>query len=41
MADEKSLLAVEKWKPLIERLSRLTEISRYGDGEAESLVHAL
>jgi hypothetical protein len=41
MTDGKPLLAVENWKPLIQRVSRLSEISRYGDSEAEALVHAL
>jgi hypothetical protein len=41
VAGGETFLPIEKWKPLIERLSRLSEISRRGGGEAEALVHAL
>jgi hypothetical protein len=38
--DERAL-PPEKWKALADRLSRLAAISRYGEDEAEALVHAL
>jgi hypothetical protein len=38
--DERAL-PPEKWKALADRLSRSAAISRYGEDEAEALVHAL